>query len=203
MKRLLLVHNNALFREALALLLEWQTGLHSVQAGSVAEAHRILGEPHHEVCLAIVGIDLPNGDDAIELIEELREGEPDCPVLALATARSSRRRTRALQAGAEEVLTVGEPIGEPIEELTGAVRRLAASAPSREQGLGRLASDLVSGPPRRVDSRLRPEDAEERIKEASTFIAFTYPSKRSAGEVSRARVSLPSVPGCRLGRRRF
>ncbi|MDQ5830614.1 MAG: response regulator [Actinomycetota bacterium] len=203
MKRLLLVHNNALFREALALLLEWQMGLHSVHAGSVAEAHRILGEPHHEVCLAIVGIDLPNGDDAIELIEELRELEPNCPVLALATARSLQRCTRALQAGAEEVLTVGEPIGEPIEELTGAVRRLAASAPSREQGLGRLASDLVSGPPRRVDSRLRPEDAEERIKEASTFIAFTYPSKRSAGEVSRARVSLPSVPGCRLGRRRF
>ena len=203
MKRLLLVHDNALFREALALLLEWQMGLHSVHAGSVAEAHRILGEPHHEVCLAIVGIDLPNGDDAIELIEELREGEPDCPVLALATARSLQRRTRALQAGAEEVLTIGEPIGEPIEELTGAVRRLAASAPSREQGLGRLASDLVSGSPRRVDSRLRPEDAEERIKEASTFIAFTYPSKRSAGEVSRARVSLPSVPGCRLGRRRF
>ncbi len=203
MKRLLLVHNNALFREALALLLEWQMGLDSVQAESVAEAHRILGEPHHEVCLAIVGIDLPNGDDGIELIEELREVEPDCPVLALATARSLQRRTRALQAGAKEVLTVGEPIGEPIEELTGAVRRLAASAPSREQGLGRLASDLVSGPPRRVDSRLRPEDAEERIKEASTFIAFTYPSKRSAGEVSRARVSLPSVPGCRLGRRRF
>ena len=203
MKRLLLVHDNALFREALALLLEWQTGLHSVHAGSVAEVRRILGEPHHEVCLAIVGIDLPNGDDAIELIEELREGEPDCPVLALATARSLQRRTRALRAGAEEVLTVGEPIGEPIEELTGAVRRLAASAPSREQGLGRLASDLVSGPPRRVDSRLRPEDAEERTKEASTFIAFTYPSKRSAGEVSRARVSLPSVPGCRLGRRRF
>jgi DNA-binding NarL/FixJ family response regulator len=200
MKRLLLVHDNNLFREALALLLEWHMGLNSVQAGSVAEVHRILGEPHHdEVCLAIVGIDLPNGDDAIELIEELREGEPDCPVLALATARSLQRRTRALQAGAEEVLTVGEPIGEPIEELTGAVRRLAASAPSREQGLGRL----VSGPPRRVDSRLRPEDAEERIKEASTFIAFTYPSKRLAGEVSRARVSLPSVPGCRLGRRRF
>ena len=203
MKRLLLVHDNALFREALALLLEWQMGLHSVHAGSVAEVHRILGDPHHEVCLAIVGIDLPNGDDAIELIEELREGEPDCPVLALATARSLQRRTRALQAGAEEVLTIGEPIGEPIEELTGAVRRLAASAPSREQGLGRLASDLVSGPPRRVDSRLRPEDAEERTKEASTFIAFTYPSKRSAGEGSRARVSLPSVPGCRLGRRRF
>ena len=199
MKRLLLVHDNNLFREALALLLEWQTGLDSVEAGSVAEAHRILGEPHHdEVCLAIVDIDLPNGD-GIELIKELRELEPDCPVLALTTTRSMQKHIQALQAEAEEVLTIGESI----EELSDAVRRLAVDVPSREQGLGRLASDLVSGPPRRVDSRLRPEDAEERTKEASTFIAFTYPSKRSAGEVSRARVSLPSVPGCRLGRRRF
>ncbi len=68
MKRLLLVHDNNIFREALALLLEWQMGLDSVKAGSVAEAHRILGEPHHdEVCLAIVDIDLPN-EDGIELI---------------------------------------------------------------------------------------------------------------------------------------
>ncbi len=138
MKRLLFVHDNALFREALALLLEWQIGLDSVQAGSVAEARRILGEPHHdEICLAIVDIDLPNGD-GIELIKELREVETDCPVLALATARSlQHRRLRALQAGAEEVLTVGEPI----EELTGAVRRLAAGVLSREQGLGRLAPE--------------------------------------------------------------
>jgi two-component system, NtrC family, C4-dicarboxylate transport response regulator DctD len=128
MKRLLLVHNNTLFREALALLLEWQMGLDSVQAGSVAEAHRISGEPHHdEVCLAIVDIDLPN-EDGIELIKELRELEPDCPVLALTTTRSLQRHTQALQAEAEEVLTLGESI----EKLTGAVRRLAAGAPRRE-----------------------------------------------------------------------
>jgi len=145
MRRLLLVHSDALFREALALLLEWQMGLDSVQAGSVAEAQRNLGEPHHEVCLAIVDIDLPNGD-GIELIKELREDETDCPVLALATARSlQHRRIRALQAGAEEVLTVGEPI----EELTGAVRRFAVGIPSREQGLGRLAPTPFA---RRVNS---------------------------------------------------
>jgi DNA-binding NarL/FixJ family response regulator len=128
MKRLLLVHDNTLFREALALLLEWQIGLDSVQAGSVAEARRILGEPHHdEVCLAIVDIDLPN-EDGIELIKELRELEPDCPVLALTTTRSLQRHTQALQAEAEEVLTLGESM----EKLLGAVRRLAAGAPRRE-----------------------------------------------------------------------
>jgi DNA-binding NarL/FixJ family response regulator len=125
MKRLLLVHDNALFREALALLLEWQMGLDSVKTGSVAEARRILGEPHHdEVCLAIVDIDLPN-EGGIELIKELRELEPDCPVLALTTTRSMQRHMQALQAEAEEVLTIGESI----EELTGAVRTLAVLLP--------------------------------------------------------------------------
>ncbi len=146
MKRLLLVHNNALFREALALLLEWQMGLDSVEAGSVAEAHRILGEPHHdEVCLAIVDIDLPN-EDGIELIKELRELEPDCPVLALTTTRSMQKHIQALQAEAEEVFTIGESI----EELTDAVRRLAVDVPGREQGLGRLAPTLFAriGDPR-------------------------------------------------------
>jgi DNA-binding NarL/FixJ family response regulator len=147
MKRLLLVHNNTLFREALALLLEWQMGLDSVQAGSVAEAHRISGEPHHdEVCLAIVDIDLPN-EDGIELIKELRELEPDCPVLALTSTRSLQRHTQALQAEAEEVLTIGESI----EELTGAVRRLAAGVPRREQGLGGFAPFLFA---RSVDPRV-------------------------------------------------
>ena len=124
MKRLLLVHDNALFREALALLLEWQMGLDSVKTGSVAEALWILGELHHdEVCLAIVDIDLPN-EDGIELIKELRELEPDCPVLALTATRSMQKHIQALQAEAEEVLTIGESI----EELTDAVRRLAVQA---------------------------------------------------------------------------
>ena len=146
MNRLLLVHDNNLFREALALLLEWQTGLDSVEAGSVAEAHRILGEPHHdEVCLAIVDIDLPN-EDGIELIKELRELEPDCPVLALTTTRSMQKHVQALEAEAEEVFTIGKSI----EELTDAVRRLAVDVPGREQGLGRLAPTLFAraGEPR-------------------------------------------------------
>jgi DNA-binding NarL/FixJ family response regulator len=126
MKRLLLVDDNSLFREALALLLEWNMGLDSVQAESVAEARRILGDSHDEVGLAIIDIDLPDGD-GIELIEELRETETDVPVLALATGRRLQR-TRALQAGAEEVLTVEEPI----EELVGTVRRLlAGGVPAR------------------------------------------------------------------------
>jgi hypothetical protein len=52
-----------------------------------------------------------------------------------------------LQAEAEEVLTIGESI----EELTGAVRRLAAGVPRREQGFGGLAPFLFA---RSVDPRV-------------------------------------------------
>jgi hypothetical protein len=38
---------------------------------------------------------------------------------------------------------------------------------------------------------------------ASVFIALKYSSRRSAGEGSRARASLPSVTACRCERRRF
>jgi DNA-binding NarL/FixJ family response regulator len=130
MKRLLLVDDNPLFREALALLLEWNMGLDSVQAGSVAEARRILGGPRDEVGLAIVDIDLPGGD-GIELIEELCETETEVTVLALTTGRSLQRYAWALQAGAEEVLTLGTSI----EGLIDTVRRLAGGVEPKEENI--------------------------------------------------------------------
>ena len=118
------------------LLLERNMGLDSVQASvqasvhaaSVAEVRRILGGSREEVGLALVDIDLPGGD-GIELIEELREAHTDFPVLALATGRSSQwRRTPSIAGRGGGGAHVGEP---PIEELTGAVRRLAAGGLTR------------------------------------------------------------------------
>jgi two-component system, NarL family, response regulator DesR len=133
MKRLLLVDDNPLFREALALLLEWNMGLDSVQAASVAEARRILSGPRDGVGLAIVDIDLPGGD-GIELIEELCEAETEITVLALTTGRSLQRYASALQAGAEEVLTLGTPI----ERLIDAIRRLAGGVEPEENNIRNL-----------------------------------------------------------------
>jgi DNA-binding response OmpR family regulator len=130
MKRLLLVDDNPLFREALALLLEWNMGLDSVQAESVAEARRILGGSRDEVGLAIVDIDLPRGD-GIQLIEELCEAETEVTVLALTNGRSLQRYASALQAGADEVLTLGIPI----EKLIAAIRRLAGCVEPEENNI--------------------------------------------------------------------
>ena len=103
MRWLLLVEDHALFREGLALLLKWRTGLDNVQSGSIAEARRILGEAKEEPVCAVVDLDLPDGD-GIELLERLR----GLPVVALVSDSSLERCVRALEAGADEVVHIGE-----------------------------------------------------------------------------------------------
>jgi DNA-binding NarL/FixJ family response regulator len=107
-----------LFREGLALLLKWRTGLDNVQSGSIAEAQRILGDAEEEPVCAVVDLDLPDG---IELLERLR----GLPVVALVSDQCLERYVRALEAGADEVIYKGEP-GERIltvvEQLVGGLR---------------------------------------------------------------------------------
>jgi DNA-binding response OmpR family regulator len=97
---LLLVEDKVLYREGLALLLEWHTGLSSVQAGSLAEAQRIMSDKVDWPACAIVDLDLPDGK-GIDLLEQLR----GLPILALTAGRSLVGRARALEAGADEVLS--------------------------------------------------------------------------------------------------
>jgi CheY-like chemotaxis protein len=118
-KRLILIHDNAIFLEAFALLLEHETGLECIQAESVAQARRIVGRPHGEVDLAIVNIALPDGD-AIPLIRELQEAGRDVAVLALVADRNLAGYAHVLQAGADQVVSLAAPL----EELMDAVSRL-------------------------------------------------------------------------------
>jgi DNA-binding NarL/FixJ family response regulator len=85
--RVLIVHDHDLFRQALVLLLEWAAGFKNVQAGSLVEAHQLL-ELDHEVDLAIVSLDLPDGD-GVNVITQLRRTEPRIPVLALTWSLAS------------------------------------------------------------------------------------------------------------------
>jgi DNA-binding NarL/FixJ family response regulator len=127
MKRLLLVDDHDLFRQVLAVILQQHTDLkENLQAGSLAEAHQILDEldlQDEEVDLAVVDLDLPEGD-ATRLIEDLRELE--VPVLALTSSVSLERRTSALRAGAGEVLTTAA-CG---EKIIGTARRLINGQPA-------------------------------------------------------------------------
>jgi DNA-binding NarL/FixJ family response regulator len=118
-KRVLLIEDHALFRESLALLLEWRLGLESIEAGSLAEGRRVLSAVKDMADLAIIDLDLPDGDGS-ELIERLHQTEPDVPILAFTANRSLVRRARALEAGADEVLAKMEPV----EQIIGAAEQL-------------------------------------------------------------------------------
>ena len=118
MKRLLLVDDHDLFRQCIALMLERHTDLEeNVQVGSLAEARQLLDDLDRDIDLAVVDLDLPEGD-ATELIKDLRKS--DVPVLAFTSGPSSQPSASALRAGADEVLTTatsGEKIIDAAKRL--------------------------------------------------------------------------------------
>jgi DNA-binding NarL/FixJ family response regulator len=125
-KRVLLIENHALFRQGLALLLNWELGLESIDAGSLAEGHRVLGAAKGMADLAIIELDLPDGDGS-ELIERLHQTEPDVPIVALTADRSLARHARALEVGADEVLAKSAHV----EQIIGAAVQLVGEDGAR------------------------------------------------------------------------
>ena len=118
MKSVLIADANNAFRQGLAALLEEQASLGtSTQAVSLAEARRLLPDMDHNVDLAVVSLELPDGDSS-PLIEDLRA--IGIPVLALSFRPDAQRRVRALRAGADEVLGMSSSP----EKLVRVARRL-------------------------------------------------------------------------------
>ena len=115
MRRLLIVEHNPLFRDGLALLLKWRTGLSSVYAGSLLEARRILDEEDQKPACIVVDLDLPDGEGT-ELLKHLN----GLPVLALIKSRNMERQAEAIGLGATQVLrSTGPP-----EKIVAAVEQL-------------------------------------------------------------------------------
>jgi len=116
MEHLLVVEHNRLFREGLALLLEWRTGLCSIPAESLAEAKAILEAKRKPACI-IVDLDLPEGEGT-KVLKEV----DGLPVLALIRSRNVERQAEAIGLGADEVLLTtgsGEKIAAAVERLIG------------------------------------------------------------------------------------
>jgi DNA-binding NarL/FixJ family response regulator len=115
MKRVLLVDNNIVYRQVLALVLKWNTELkESAEADSLTQARRVLGNSNRKPDLAIVNVDAANAD-GVELMKELRTTAPDVPVLAITLRGDVDQRDRALRAGAGEVLTMASSPKEIVE----------------------------------------------------------------------------------------
>ena len=119
MQRLLLVEHNPYFRQGLALLLEWRTGLSSVHAGSLAEAKSVLEDANQMPVCVLVDLNLPDGDGT-ELLKQL----DGVPVLALSRSRNLELQAEAIGLGADEVVNTKGAV----EEIVAAVERLIGQA---------------------------------------------------------------------------
>jgi DNA-binding NarL/FixJ family response regulator len=122
MERVLFIEGHALFRQGLALLLKWRLDLESVEAGSLAEGRRVLSDLQCMTDLAIIDLDLPDGDGS-ELIEQLRNTKPDVPVLAFTASQNLKQSVRAQEAGANMVLAKKMPV----DQIVSTVRQIVRS----------------------------------------------------------------------------
>ena len=112
-KCVLLVSDVTLLRQTFALLLERCTGLRTVQTDSLAGGRGLLADLNGDVALAVVSVDTPDGPGT-GLIERLRE--LGLPVLAFGLEESTGPLARALDAGAEDAISLGAPVSHLIDK---------------------------------------------------------------------------------------
>jgi len=123
--RILLVEDNAIYREALELLLGLRTDVEI--AGSVADAEAAL-DVCAENCPDLVLLDyrLP-GLDGVEATQILLERFPSLAVVCLTGLATEREREALIEAGAHACLTKDQELG----EIVAAVHEAVASAQTR------------------------------------------------------------------------
>jgi DNA-binding NarL/FixJ family response regulator/signal transduction histidine kinase len=118
--RILLVDDHASIREALASSFEEEEGFEVVgQAGSMAEAQRLLAQENAD--MAVIDLGLPDGYGG-DLIKEMREKNPRAQALVLSATLDRAQIARAVELGAAGVLNKTAHL----DEVVGAVRRLRA-----------------------------------------------------------------------------
>jgi PAS domain S-box-containing protein len=119
--RVLLVEDHASIREALASTFEGE-GFEVVgQAGSMAEAQRMLEEIEQAIDVALIDLGLPDGYGA-DLIKELHEKNPQAQALVLSASLDRANIARAVELGAAGILSKTAHLDEVVQ----AVRRLKA-----------------------------------------------------------------------------
>jgi DNA-binding NarL/FixJ family response regulator len=121
MERVLLIDSHALFRQGLALLLKWRLELESIEAGSIAEGRHVLSDLKCTTDLAIIALDLPDGDGS-KLIEQLHKTKPDIPVVAFTAKQNLVQSARAQEAGADTVLAKKVPVEQIVSTVKQIVR---------------------------------------------------------------------------------
>jgi len=112
--RILLVDDHATVRDALSSTFEGE-GFEVVgQAGSMAEARRLLEEVEQPTDIALIDLGLPDGYGA-DLIKELRVAHPQALALVLSASLNRANIARAVEAGAAGVLSKTAHLDEVVD----------------------------------------------------------------------------------------
>lgn len=115
-KAIMLVEDHTAFRQALAWMLEHDSGFHVVgQASTVEEARAFLPEAD----VAVVDLALPDGEGTT-VVRELRQANPGSVSLVLTASVEPEAYARAVEAGAAGIMHKTSSI----EEIVDALRRL-------------------------------------------------------------------------------
>jgi two-component system response regulator DesR len=116
--RVMLVEDNAIFRELLAFVLGNEPDIQVVaKASSLAEARGALELVLDErLDVAVVDLSLPDGDGT-ELIDELRRASPGISVVVLSATIEARKVSEVRRAGADTVLVKVRSYSTIAEEL--------------------------------------------------------------------------------------
>jgi phytoene dehydrogenase-like protein len=105
----------ALLRQTFALVLERWTGLRTVQVESLDGERGLLADLDRNIALAVVSVDAADGPDT-GLIERLHG--LGLPVLAFGPKGSTDHLARALEAGADDTISLGVPVSQFVGKAT-------------------------------------------------------------------------------------
>jgi DNA-binding NarL/FixJ family response regulator len=140
--RLLIVDDHRSFRESIAFMLDREADLHVVgQAGSLAEARRVLDAGQERVDVAMIDLDLPDGNGT-DFIADLRARHPEIIVLVLTGSDSAADRAYAVEAGAAAVLHKSANVSEIAEGIRRLCKGESLTPPHELIELMRVAGRL-------------------------------------------------------------
>lgn len=126
--RILLIDDQALFREALRTLLSLQAGLEIVgEAATGAEAVELVRQLHPDLVLMDLRMPVMGG---VEATRRVREASPDTRVLVLTTFHEDTEIFDALRAGASGYLLKDTPSEKLVEAIHAVVRGESVIEPS-------------------------------------------------------------------------
>ena len=119
MRRILIVDDHEIVREGVKRIFDKESDINVGEAGTAAEALRVINEQDWDVVILDLSLGRRNG---LELLKELRQLRPALPVLILTMHSEEQFARRAFKAGAAGYMTKDSPRSELVNAVDKVIR---------------------------------------------------------------------------------